>query len=151
MVARSRKRKPQSRKKKRGRPRFRPQRLKADDVKQMQKMATHGMSHEGIADVLGCSADTLERNFAGVLKKGRAEMQKNLRAAQMRLALAWPAQAGTSTLLIWLGKQVLGQKDHVDFGGEIEHKYSRFDELSEADALAIVTFARKQAATARPN
>ena len=148
MKQRSKKRK---RKAPRGRPRFRPPRLTLDDKEQMRKMASYGMSHEGIADVLGCSADTLERNFAGVLKKARAEMQKNLRAAQMRLALAWPAQAGTSTMLIWLGKQVLGQKDQVDFGGTLEHRHSWVDELPEADALAIVRFARKQAAATRAN
>lgn len=135
----------------RGRPRFRPPRLKADDVEQMRKMASYGMSHEAIGDILGCSADTLERNFAGVLKKARAEMQKNLRAAQMRLALAWPTQAGTSTLLIWLGKQVLGQTDQVDFGGTIEHKHSWVDELSEAKARALVKFAEVRAGQFGPS
>ncbi len=148
MKQRSKKRK---RKARRGRPRFRPPRLTLDDVEQMRKMASYGMSHEGIADVLGCSADTLTRNYADPLKKGRAEMQKNLRAAQMRLALAWPAQAGTSTMLIWLGKQVLGQTDQVDFGGTIEHKHSWVDELSETTARALVRLAEVRAAPFGPN
>lgn len=135
----------------RGRPPFRPRRLTKDDVEQMQKLAFYGMSHEAIGDVLGCSADTLERNFAGVLKKGRAEMQKNLRAAQMRLALAWPAQGGTATLLIWLGKQVLGQTDHVDFGGTTEHKHSWVDELPESTARSLVRLAEVRAAPFGPN
>ena len=128
-----------------GRPRLR---IKRGDI---HKLATYGMSDEGIADLLGCSADTLTRNYADPLKKGRGEMRKRLRSAQMRLALVWPAQAGTSTMLIWLGKQVLGQKDQVDFGGTLEHRHSWVDELPEADALAIVRFARRQAAATRPN
>ena len=128
-----------------GRPRLR---IKRGDI---HKLATYGMSNEGIADVLGCSADTLTRNYADPLKKGRGEMRKSLRAAQMRLALAWPAQAGTSTMLIWLGKQVLGQKDQVDFGGEIELKHSWVDDLPEKEARALLKFARARGSTARRN
>ena len=148
MKQRSKKRK---RKAPRGRPRFRPPRLTADDKEQMGKMASYGMSHEAIADVLGCSAKTLERNFVGVLKKALGQTCRNLRAAQLRLALIWPAQKGTPTMLIWLGKQLLGQKDQVDFGGEIELKHSWVDNLPEKDARALLKLARARGSAVRPN
>ena len=46
------------------------------------------------------------------LTKGRANLKKRLRKAQLDAALS-----GNSTMLIWLGKQMLGQVDKQ----EIEH------------------------------
>jgi hypothetical protein len=56
--------------------------------------------------VVGCSRDTLERRFAASIKKGSAELNVSLHRSQVRAA-----QAGNVTMLIWLGKQRLGQKN----------------------------------------
>jgi hypothetical protein len=56
--------------------------------------------------------DTLRYNFTEYLTKGRAGMKRRLRAVQLSTALS-----GNATLLIWLGKQYLGQTDqpmHTD-------------------------------------
>ena len=51
--------------------------------------------------------DTLRYNFADYLTKGRAGMKRRLRSVQLTTALG-----GNATLLIWLGKQYLGQSDN---------------------------------------
>ena len=68
-----------------------------------------------IAAVLGCSPDTLERRFAALLKKGREEGRASLRRSQWKLA-----NEGNATMCIWLGKQLLGQKDRHEIGGDPE-------------------------------
>jgi hypothetical protein len=70
-------------------------------------MAFVGATNVEIALFLGCSVDVLERRFADVLRKKRMSMRTRLRRAQLRLAME-----GNATMLIWLGKQYLGQSDH---------------------------------------
>ena len=65
-----------------------------------------GATNVEIAEFLGCSVDVLERRFADVLRKKRVSMRLRLRRAQLRLAME-----GNVTMLIWLGKQYLGQTD----------------------------------------
>ena len=52
-----------------------------------------------------------------MIKRGRARLRKSLRRAQIRSALS-----GNSTMLVWLGKQYLGQSDRPDHSVSAEHK-----------------------------
>jgi hypothetical protein len=52
--------------------------------------------------------DTLERNFAGDIEKGRETAKASLRRFQWK-----SAAGGNVTMQIWLGKQLLGQTDKV--------------------------------------
>ncbi len=61
-----------------------------------------------IADVVGCSVTTLNDRFRSVMDKGRAEGKHHLRALQWKAA-----EGGSVTMLIWLGKQLLGQSDKI--------------------------------------
>ena len=61
-----------------------------------------------IAAILGCSVDTLTRDaeFCGIYQNGLNEGKKSLRRYQ------WAnAEKGNVTMQIWLGKQLLGQRD----------------------------------------
>jgi hypothetical protein len=58
------------------------------------------------ASVMDCSVDTLERRYADIIKKGQDEGRSSLRRAQYKAAMG-----GNATMLVWLGKQILGQKD----------------------------------------
>jgi AraC-like DNA-binding protein len=80
--------------------------LKKIDPVQVEKLAMMFCTNEEIADVLGCSSDTLVRRFAESLKKGRSHAKASLRRHQFKAA-----SAGNAALLIWLGKQHLGQTD----------------------------------------
>lgn len=70
------------------------------------KLAEIGMTDREIADWFQIKEDTLRYNFADYLTKGRAGLKRRLRAVQLSTALS-----GNATLLIWLGKQYLGQSD----------------------------------------
>lgn len=61
-----------------------------------------------IASAVGCSEDTLERNFAGILEKGRRECHRSIRRMQYK-----SASEGNVTMQIWLGKVQLGQRETV--------------------------------------
>ena len=82
------------------------------DPKQVEKLAGYGCTNTEIAGVYGCSADLIDKSYSEFLTKGRANLKKRLRKAQLDSALA-----GNSTMLIWLGKQMLGQVDKQ----EVEH------------------------------
>ena len=72
---------------------------------------------EEIAGVLGCSYDTLVRaikrekelTFAEYFAQKSADGKMSLRRKQFNAALE-----GNSTMLIWLGKQWLGQTDKIE-------------------------------------
>ena len=76
------------------------------DPKQVENLAAIGCTTPEIAAVLECSEDTLERRFAGPLKKGRLKLKTSLRRMQYQAAAA-----GSIPMLIWLGKNLLGQAD----------------------------------------
>jgi transcriptional regulator with XRE-family HTH domain len=84
-----------------GRPR------KQVDEKQIEMLAGFGCTVAEIAGALGVSKDTLERNYAARIEKGREQAKISLRRMQFK-----SAEAGNVTMQIWLGKQLLGQKDH---------------------------------------
>jgi len=73
------------------------------------KLASIHCTYQEIADVIGTSPTTLEKRFKNLVDKGRAEGKKSLRKAQMEKALQ-----GDTRMLMWLGKQYLGQQDQVE-------------------------------------
>mgnify|MGYP000701764812 CR=1 FL=1 len=84
----------------RGRPR------KPVDTTLVEKLAAHGLADHEIADVLGISERTIQRRCRVALDRGRAKLKVSLRRWQIRAA-----KRGNVTMLIWLGKQYLGQRD----------------------------------------
>lgn len=76
---------------------------------QVEQLAAINCSVEEIAAVMGCHKRTLERRFAAVIKNGRDKGRMSLKRAQYTLALK-----GNATMQIWLGKQLLGQRDQRD-------------------------------------
>jgi hypothetical protein len=59
-----------------------------------------------MAAVLKCNKRTLERRFKDVIARGREIGLMSLKRAQFKAALG-----GNVTAQIWLGKQLLGQRD----------------------------------------
>ncbi len=82
-----------------------PPKLKLDP-KTIRNLASIGCTLAEIASVMGCSVDTLERRYAADIKEGREHGKATLRRLQWQ-----GANAGNPTMLIWLGKQMLGQRD----------------------------------------
>lgn len=94
-----------------GRPRF----DFSDKLPLVRKLASIQCTDEEIAAGLGCSQDTLARGrkrdqeLDAAIIEGRASGRMSLRRAQYQKALD-----GNPTMLIWLGKQILGQRERVD-------------------------------------
>ncbi len=81
------------------------------DYELVKKLAHIQCTMEEIANFLGCSIKTLEKNkeFIGVYKKEIEGGRMSLRRKQ------WKAvDEGNITMLVWLGKQYLKQRDQVD-------------------------------------
>ena len=76
------------------------------DEELLYKLATIHCTMKEMEDILGVSEDTLKRNFAGIIDKGKAEGKSRLRRKQMEVALE-----GNPTMLIFLGKAMLGQSE----------------------------------------
>jgi hypothetical protein len=81
----------------------------------LKQLAALGLSSAEIAAVLDCSKDTLERRYKEVIETGRQTRNASLRRKQYEVATG-----GNPTMLIWLGKQFLGQKDQVEHSGELD-------------------------------
>ncbi len=82
---------------------------KVIDEKLVEKLAKVGCSNESIAIQCECSVDTLTRRFADLLLKSREEMKTTLRIWQLEAA-----RKGNVVMMIWLGKQMLGQTDKIE-------------------------------------
>lgn len=82
------------------------------DPEEIEKLASIHCTNEEIAAVLGVSEDTITRNFADRIKSGKARGRASLRRRQW--ASSEPGKAGSVSALIWLGKQLLGQKDQIE-------------------------------------
>lgn len=87
--------------------------LTDDQLRQLDVLAKIYCTVEEIAAVLGVSADTLSAprhpEYAERIEKGRREGKSSLRRAQFTSALK-----GNPALLIWLGKNLLDQKDRTE-------------------------------------
>lgn len=83
------------------------------ETERIEKLAAYGLNNKEIADALGYDDSTLSRHFEKNLIKGRAMLKEKLKRKQISVALQ-----GNVVMLIWLGKQYLGQADKTEESGE---------------------------------
>lgn len=69
-------------------------------------LATLGCTYKELGEWFGVPEDTMRYNFKPYVEKAREEIKQRLRQAQIKLALS-----GNAVMLIWLGKNMLGQSD----------------------------------------
>lgn len=84
-------------------------------VDEVYKLAALGCTLEEMSEWFEVNRETLKYNFIDTINKGRAETKQRLRQAQIKLALE-----GNATMLIWLGKNMLGQSETGNVSGNIE-------------------------------
>ena len=96
-------------------------------------------TNEEIAAWFSCSVRTIEKylkqpEVAEVVARGRAKGRISVRRAQMKLL-----EAGNATMGVWLGKQLLGQRDVTPFevtgpqGGPLKLTLEIIDEILKQD------------------
>lgn len=79
------------------------------DEEQITQLAAINCSLAEMGAVLNCDAKTLTSRFSSVIEKGRQSGKMSLKRKQWEMAMG-----GNITMLIWLGKQYLGQSDKID-------------------------------------
>lgn len=76
------------------------------DPDEVEKISRSFATYADLADYFGVKEQTFRDNFREIVTKGRANTKVRLRQAQLATALK-----GNPTMLIWLGKNILGQSD----------------------------------------
>ena len=84
------------------------------NLAELEKLCALQCTQAEIADWFGVGSATIERRlrqpeYREVMERGYARGRISLRRKQMQLA-----EQGNPAMLIWLGKQYLGQRDSVD-------------------------------------
>jgi hypothetical protein len=92
------------------------------DLVELEKLCSLHCTDQELADWFGVSTRTIEtrkkrREFAEAMQRGRAKGRISVRRGQMKML-----ETGNGTMGVWLGKQLLGQRDtitteHVGAGG----------------------------------
>lgn len=85
--------------------------LTAEGLRVIENLSRVQCTDEEIASVIGCSVDVLtnknnKKAFAEAKEKGLQSGKASIRRMQYKAA-----EAGNPTMLIWLGKQYLGQTE----------------------------------------
>ena len=121
------------------------------DLEQLEKLCALQCTDVEIAAWFQVSLRTIEKRrrlpkFAEAMQRGRAKGRISVRRHQMKLL-----EAGNATMAVWLGKQLLGQRDvitaeHVGSGGgpiqvAVKPDLRRLndDELRQLRELAVKT------------
>lgn len=93
----------------------------------VEEYAFYGSTDKDIGVLLDIGESTLKRDFGPHLTKGRSRRRMELLKAQTTGAME-----GNGTMLVWLGKQALGQQD------ERVVRRKNVKEMSDEELQAIV-------------
>ena len=94
------------------------------DGEQVRKLANYGCTNVEIADFFGCDESLIRKSYSESITKGRDSGKIRLRQLQWRAA-----ERGNISMLIWLGKQVLGQSDRKEIEMSTPIDEITFDEI----------------------
>ena len=90
-------------------------------VEKIKQLAGIGCTDEEVALIAGISERNLQVRFGALLKEGRAAFKAEIRGMQRRRCLD-----GSDTMLIWLGKVVLHQKERTELTLEATDTLAEF-------------------------
>ena len=79
------------------------------DPEQVTRLARLHCTMNEMDSLFGCHIDTLRDNFSNEIDKVKAEGNISLRRKQWQMAV----EKGNVVMLIWLGKQMLGQRNEI--------------------------------------
>lgn len=98
------------------------------DESLVERLAMIHCPNVEIAAAVGCSVDTLTDRFSELLEKGRSKGKASLRRQQWEAAMK-----GNVVMMIWLGKQLLGQSDKIE--SKVETNSATDNELARLREL----------------
>lgn len=97
---------------------------KAIDYNQIERIAHFGCTDYEIAYALGytpehfCVLKKKDKLIRQAIDKGSNDIKVAIRRGQLKIALPDKDYPGNTTMLIWLGKQILHQSDHLKLSGD---------------------------------
>ena len=94
------------------------------DTEQVEKLSGMGCTNIEIASFFGCDESLIRKSYSEFLIKGRDKGKIRLRQWQMKAA-----ERGNISMLIWLGKQMLGQTDKAEIEWEHNIEEVKFIEI----------------------
>ncbi len=112
------------------------------DPEKVRAYAFLGLKGSEIAGIFGCDPDVIRNRFEREFLRGKGERVLALRKAQLDTARGDPANGipPNATMLIWLGKQELGQTDKIDMNHsgliEVDHRHEIRAMLTDAATQA---------------
>lgn len=116
--------------------------LKEIDIEVVERAAAIGCTIEEVAGLCGVGRTTfydrmeIDPDLKAAVDRGRENGKVTLRRLQWR-----KAEAGSDTMLIWLGKQMLGQRDKQEVtganGGPIEMRDATPTEVARRVAFLL--------------
>jgi hypothetical protein len=80
---------------------------KVVDPDEVYRLSNIGCSMEEMAQFFGIDRETLKYNFLPYIQRANSDLYRKIRNKQIEVALD-----GNPTMLIWLGKNMLGQSDN---------------------------------------
>jgi hypothetical protein len=86
---------------------------KVVDPDEVYRLSELGCNMDEMAHFFGIDRETLKYNFWPYIKQGEAGLKMRLRKKQIEVAMD-----GNPTMLIWLGKNMLGQSDSPNTADE---------------------------------
>lgn len=112
------------------------------DLEHVERLSALHCNDEEIAAVLGVSTRTIESRrkepqFAQAIERGKAKGRISVRRMQMKLL-----EAGNASMAVWLGKQLLGQRDVTPL--ELSGVSSQEQKISMEVFDAIIKQAKKR-------
>ena len=94
------------------------------EPEQVERLAGYGCTNIEIASFFGCDESLIRKSYSESLTKGREKGKIRLRQMQ------WTAAGnGNVAMLIWLGKQLLGQTDKTEIEWEHNIEEVKFIEI----------------------
>ena len=81
----------------------------------LRELSGLNCSYAEMSRLIGVAESTLTRRYAQVIKEGRETVKTSLKRKQYEVAMN-----GNPTLLIWLGKIIVGQKEKVETERDFE-------------------------------
>jgi len=99
------------------------------DTEDVERLAGFGCTNIEIASWFGCDESHIRKNYSEYLTKGREKGKIRLRQIQWKLAMGDEDTPPNATMLIWLGKNLLGQTDKTEIEWEHNIEEVKFIEI----------------------
>ena len=99
------------------------------DNEDVERLAGFGCTNIEIASWFGCDESLIRKSYSEFLTKGREKGKIRLRQIQWKAAMGDENHPPNVTMLIWLGKQILGQSDKHEIEWEHNIEEVKFIEV----------------------